>query len=338
MEKIKNYIENDDAELDDAIREVPWYETALDFVAGVGVEFGKNTLEGVAFIPFAIVDGIFGANLNNRLSNNLDNLEELYVLPHIGNKTAYYYGRATGDVITMIVGAYGLAAGVLTIAGGITFTAGGAAVSDTGVGSIVGGLAIAISVPVVLAGTAELALSGAVFAEGYNNINDNIKKASTDEVSEFSSSKQSRVENNLKSNSFKDKINNIDDNILSDMESRGGHTIDRHVGKDEQYLINRVNGMKSKNAAATSFKDSETATKALKDTLTKNADDIEDWLNNSNDARKVIETNFNYEVGYVVSKSTGQMVEGLKKSVTVIVRDPTSPLGFYVLTTYSSMK
>ena len=274
MEKIKNYIENDDAELDDAIREVPWYETALDFVAGVGVEFGKNTLEGVAFIPFAIVDGIFGTNLNNRLSNNLDNLEELYVLPHIGNKTAYYYGRATG----------------------------------------------------------------AVFAEGYNNINDNIKKASTDEVSEFSSSKQSRVENNLKSNSFKDKINNIDDNIFSDMESRGGHTIDRHVGKDEQYLINRVNGMKSKNAAATSFKDSETATKALKDTITKNADDIEDWLNNSNDARKVIETNFNYEVGYVVSKSTGQMVEGLKKSVTVIVRDPTSPLGFYVLTTYSSMK
>ena len=197
MEKVNNTIENDDAELDDALREVPWYESALDFVAGAGVEFGKNTLEGLVFIPYAIIDGIFGTNINKGLSNSLDYLEEKYVIPYMSDKTAYYYGRAAGDVITMVVGAWGMSKGIATIAGGITIAGGGAALSSTGVGAVIGAPAIAVSVPVVLAGTAELALSGAVFANGYNNINDNIKMASTDKVSEVSSGKQSSVENKL---------------------------------------------------------------------------------------------------------------------------------------------
>lgn len=197
MEVVNKTIENDDAELDDALREVPWYETALDFVAGAGVEFSKNTLEGIALIPFGIIDGIFGTNFNENLSSSLDYLEESYVLPHIGNKTAYYYGRAAGDVITMVAGAYGMVKGIVTIAGGITITGGGVALSATGVGSIIGGPAIAVSVPVVLAGAAELGISAAVFANGYDNLNDNIKMASTDKVSEISSSKQSSVESNL---------------------------------------------------------------------------------------------------------------------------------------------
>ena len=199
MEVVNKTIENDDAELDDALREVPWYETALDFVAGAGVEFGKNTLEGIALIPFGIIDGIFGTNFNENLSSSLDYLEESYVLPHIGNKTAYYYGRAAGDVITMVAGAYGMVKGIVTIAGGITITGGGAALSATGVGSIIGGPAIAVSVPVVLAGAAELGISGAVFANGYDNLNDNIKMASTDKVSEISS----------RSSGYDEKLNTI---------------------------------------------------------------------------------------------------------------------------------
>lgn len=97
----------------------------------------------------------------------------------------------------MVEGAYRLAKGIVTIAGGITITGGGAALSATGVGSIIGAPAIAVSVPVVLAGAAELGLSGAVCANGFDNLNDNIKMASTDKVSEVSSSKQRSLNSNL---------------------------------------------------------------------------------------------------------------------------------------------
>ena len=197
MEIINKAIKNDDAELDDALREVPWYETVLDFVAGAGVELVKNNIEGLFFIPFKILDGIFDEDRYSTFCDNLDGLEEQYILPHIGNKQAYYFGRATGDVITIVEGAYGMVKGIATIAGGITITGGGTALSATGIGSIIGAPAIAVSVPVVLAGAAELGLSGAVCANGFDNLNDNIKMASTDKVSEVSRSKQSSVENNL---------------------------------------------------------------------------------------------------------------------------------------------
>lgn len=335
MEVVNKTIENDDAELDDALREVPWYETALDFVAGAGVEFGKNTLEGIAFIPYAIVDGIFGTNLNERLSDNLDYLEESYVLPHIGNKTAYYYGRAAGDVITMVVGAYGMIKGIVTIAGGITITGGGAALSATGVGSIIGAPAIAVSVPVVLAGAAELGISGAVFANGYDNLNDNIKMASTDKVSEVSSSKQSSVENNLKSNSFKDKIKNIDDNIISDMDARGGHIKARHIGQSREDMAKRAAklGEYNPSAAVTTYSSEDVATKAVKDALNGNVNKIENWIKNPQKPRLTIYENHSYSVGEGVSAS-GVFKEGIQRTVTVLEIDTTSPLGFRIITSY----
>ena len=196
MEIINKAIKNDDAELDDALREVPWYETVLDFVAGAGVELVKNNIEGLFFIPFKILDGIFDEDRYSTFCDNLDGLEEQYILPHIGNKQAYYFGRATGDVITIVEGAYGMVKGIATIAGGITITGGGTALSATGIGSIIGAPAIAVSVPVVLAGAGELALAGGIAYTGYSNFDDNIMKASTNDVKDITD-KQSALDNSL---------------------------------------------------------------------------------------------------------------------------------------------
>ena len=199
LTKVKNTIDNDESELDEALREVPWYESALDFVAGAGVELVKNNLEGLFFIPYAIVDGIFGTNINKNVDNNLNYLEEKYVLPHIGNKQAYYYGKAAGDVITLVEGAYGIAKGLFTITAGLGLAGGGFVLEASGVGAIFGAAAQAVSIPLVVAGTAEMSLALAVAAEGYGNLNDNMMMASSSSnINDSTRSKQKDLDSNLK--------------------------------------------------------------------------------------------------------------------------------------------
>ena len=202
LTKVKNTIDNDESELNESLREVPWYESALDFVAGAGVELVKNNLEGLVFIPYAIVDGIFGTNLNENLDLLLNNAEEKYILPHIGNKQAYYYGKATGDVITMIEGAYGIAKGLFKIVSGLGLAGGGFVLEASGVGVIFGAAAQAVSIPLVVAGTAEMSLALAVAAEGYGNFNDNMMMASSSSnINDSIERKQKDLESDLKNSS-----------------------------------------------------------------------------------------------------------------------------------------
>ena len=69
----------------------------------------------------------------------------------------------------------------------------------------------------------------------------------------------------------------ISDNILDEMEGppKNGHTIERHVGKSEEDLKNRLKT--DKVSAASTYYDKETATKAVKDSL-KHDKEIQDWL------------------------------------------------------------
>ena len=70
----------------------------------------------------------------------------------------------------------------------------------------------------------------------------------------------------------------ISDNILDEMEGppKNGHTIERHVGKSEEDLKNRLKT--DKVSAASTYYDKETATKAVKDSLKQHDKEIQDWL------------------------------------------------------------
>lgn len=338
MEIVNRQIESDDNELKDYIREVPWYESALDFIAGTGVEIVKNNLEGLCYIPFGVIGCFTDKVSNEALDDMLTNLENKYVLPNIKNNQAYYYGKATGDAITIVEGAYGMAKGFTTLLAGITITGGGAVLDCTGILAPIGTAAIAVSVPVVVAGAAEMGVSGAILTRGYNNFGDNIKMASSNNESKITNSQKS-LDSNLKSNSFKDSIKNIDNNILDDMEKSGGHTLEKHVGKDEAYLRNRVKNMSDRTVGATSYTDKEITTKAVKDVFTQKADEINNWLNSSNKKNRLtLTTEHDFSVGYGIEKATGNYEVGIKKTITVLVKDNTKPLGFYILTTYPSLK
>lgn len=148
-------------------------------------------------------------------------------------------------------------------------------------------------------------------------------------------SKQGNLDNNLKSNSFKDKIKDIDDNILKDMEKRGGHTLSKHAGKDSKYLNDRLKDLSKYNpsASATTYTDADTATKAVKDVLNKNINKISKWLENPKKSRITLYTDHNFSVGEGVAV-TGVYKTGIQKTVTVLEIDNTSPLGFKIITSY----
>ncbi|MEC3795434.1 RNase A-like domain-containing protein, partial [Bacillus velezensis] len=70
---------------------------------------------------------------------------------------------------------------------------------------------------------------------------------------------------------------------LAAHEAKGGHLIERHVGKNDQELMERLEKSKMSNkkiSGSSSFKDRATAEKVANITLSDNKDKIEKWLNN----------------------------------------------------------
>ena len=159
------------------LRDIPWYEKALNAVGGTAVSLIRDNVEGLCFIPYAIVDGMFGTNLNERLQSCLDDAEEYLINNVVTDEQFYYYGKTVGNVICMVEGAIFIANGLTTIAGGITLLGGGTALSSTGVSAIFGGPAIAVSIPAVAVGTIAISSGGGIIYSSMNNFEENLSKA-----------------------------------------------------------------------------------------------------------------------------------------------------------------
>lgn len=141
----------------------------------------------------------------------------------------------------------------------------------------------------------------------------------------------------IKGVSNRSKILNVGDDILDTMESNGGHTLDRHVGKSKEYLEERVGNMRQGADGATSFSDKNTAIKATKDVLNQNLDKIDDWLVNGTSNRITLTTEHDFSVGYGVLKDSGGYVDNISKTVTVIQKTSDNELGFKIITCYPKL-
>ncbi|MGM9925316.1 MAG: RNase A-like domain-containing lipoprotein [Bacillus sp. (in: firmicutes)] len=130
----------------------------------------------------------------------------------------------------------------------------------------------------------------------------------------------------------------ISDTILDDMEGppKGGHTIARHVGKTEQELKERV--QKDNISAASTYYDKETATKAVQEALRIHEEEIGNWLDNSDRDRLVLNTEHSFDVGKSVLKSNLQVIDQIRNTITVLVKDPESDLRYKILTSYPNAK
>lgn len=130
----------------------------------------------------------------------------------------------------------------------------------------------------------------------------------------------------------------ISDDILDEMEGppKNGHTIERHVGKTEEQLRERLRT--DKVSAASTYDNKEVATKAVKDSLQQHEAEIQKWLTDSKENRLVLNTKHNFAVGKTVLKREMRLYDNLHDTVTVLARDQESSLGFKIITSYPILK
>ncbi len=148
-----------------------------------------------------------------------------------------------------------------------------------------------------------------------------------------------KVRNVLKYRSVRvtaDHIRRLGDDVLDEMEKLGGHLLERHVGKTKQDLIQRANRQDVE--AASTFANKATATKAVLESLRGNADDIIKWLESKGGATKTLVMEHAFEVGMSVDRSTKRVKTGLTKSKLVLQRAPDTPLGFFIITGYPTLR
>jgi hypothetical protein len=117
--------------------------------------------------------------------------------------------------------------------------------------------------------------------------------------------------------------------FLRDNEAKGGHVLEKHVGKTDAQLVARLR-RESGITAASTFKDEATAEKVIKETLAQNQSRIEQWLGSSNAKPLALDHAANSVIGRSVLAGQ-QVATDRSNAIVVLTKDQD---GFHVLTAY----
>ncbi|WP_374757566.1 RNase A-like domain-containing protein [Yersinia canariae] len=112
---------------------------------------------------------------------------------------------------------------------------------------------------------------------------------------------------------------------LAAHEAAGGHLIDRHVGKTEAELLNRVSTGNVKSAP--SFTDRATAEAVTSKAIDSNQAKIDSYLSGSQKGYLEIDYQSNVPIGISVSRGSIN-VSSVTNAKIIIARDPSMPTGY----------
>ena len=116
---------------------------------------------------------------------------------------------------------------------------------------------------------------------------------------------------------------------LAAHEAAGGHTLEKHVGKSEEFLARRL-ATEPDIRGASSFYDREVAEQSISDLLKANRSEIERWLRT--DGKKVVLTGTaSRALGSCLSRATEEITEGTGIRL-VLRRDPGAHEGYRIQT------
>lgn len=115
-------------------------------------------------------------------------------------------------------------------------------------------------------------------------------------------------------------------------EDLGGHTLERHVGRSDESLLQRLADDQGISASS-SFPDREAAERIISDTMARNQADIDAFANGSGGPVLVLNESFPTPTGRSVARGSTdvQDVNGVR---IVLRRDPSSPTGYRVQTAF----
>ena len=134
-----------------------------------------------------------------------------------------------------------------------------------------------------------------------------------------------------------DEIRAMDADIIDQMDANGGHIQQRHVGKDNDFLLRRA---AQEHVAATSFTNKKTATDAIQQNIRQNADIISNWLNDPDaDTRLITEGAHSHPIGKGVNvncygTAAKSVTYNLTSSRAVLVKDVNMPNGYRIITAF----
>jgi hypothetical protein len=121
---------------------------------------------------------------------------------------------------------------------------------------------------------------------------------------------------------------------LAAHEAQGGHLIIKHIGRTESQLAQRLQAEPNIPAASTFLNRAE-AEVAVSEALVANAQKIQNFLN-SNKAK----TNFTHDLSRPVGVSMlngHSQSQSATKLLLVLKKDPTLPLGYFLLTGFPEL-
>jgi len=116
-------------------------------------------------------------------------------------------------------------------------------------------------------------------------------------------------------------------------EDAGGHLIERHVGKSEQWLVDRVSN--SNISAASSFRDLPEAEYFVSETIAEHQGAIDAWLDGQGGNRLVIDSSFDASTGISVARGETQ-AEDVFSVRLVLERSDRLDIGYRIITGYPS--
>ena len=114
-----------------------------------------------------------------------------------------------------------------------------------------------------------------------------------------------------------------------------GHAIEKHVGKSDQYLRQRLR--REDISAASTFNDMAEAESAIRSVLLKRGDLVQAWLNTERSYKKAFYNRMDKPIGRVLRRGWNAPRTGNQTRV-VLIRDNDYATGFYILTAYPELK
>lgn len=246
-----------------------------------------------------------------------DFLNKIYRM--VTNDQAYYAGKTLTDAACVELGVLGTIEGLAAFLAGLTGDAASAILEglSLGAGTPVLAITVAISTAVAALGAIEMGLSISLAVAAVGN-----GASDLGSLKDAISSWKSKVTAN--------EIRAVDDSTVSDMiRAEDGHLLEKHSSMTNEELIRRAN---QEGLNATSFDNQSTAIREVEENLRNNADNIADWINNTNAKMKTVEFTHSNSIGYGAAEATKQVHYGLTKSRLILIRDPQQALGFRILT------
>ncbi len=126
-------------------------------------------------------------------------------------------------------------------------------------------------------------------------------------------------------------VPNIPGGGLDFHEAAGGHTLERHVGKTEAELAQRLDRDK-RISAASSFTYRSVAEAAIAEAMNRNQSAIDSWVK-SRSNRYTIDYNANKTIGITMRRGASKATQTSRLRI-VLQRSDKLPPGYFILTAY----